>query len=882
MDMALINSETVELLSRITGKKLNQKYLTPTVIFLGALLTVLLGVINADGAVTDEEEERWQTALDHFIPSEGYVLQLTQLIAQGLQQNYLYTKPKVLLTLSTPLSEPEKLLLISFGYQMAVADGEMGASEKRYLQLIAERLQINPKYLNVLETGFSGEKPVDAKALNEVYSLLDPSRFHDLDTIFVNAANNILKAFSAKSEPKTTQKEPEQTKQTSPQPEQKNTQQHQNTAYEHLQQFQATRNKLTDFCNQIFKILQSCTERNLLPNNLPQDIEKVSQKLQSQRFRVALVGEFSQGKSTLLNALLGEEIQPVRAIPCSGAISVLKHGSKKRIICRYKDGREEELSFEEYQVKAAISEKAALGSVSEELGQSEIEEIIFEHPDLDLCRSGVEIVDSPGLNEHPDRTAITQQLIKGTDAVIFLVNASRPLTQGERDLMQELKVQLNGGKADEPALNLIVAVNFMDLLRREKDRQDVRQRIEIFVKGQNIITGENRIHFISAQAALDAILAGTQDEHLKNFRSFTQSIEKFLTVERGSLVIKIAVNKIEGLLISSLSTLDQAKEVLEGNVNLTIAEKQAIVEQMGEVRGRETKIRQFANNLLEETIEETREAWDDWEEGLYDRIAQKSERWYSKYSPKRDKEKLLRDYAEQFSRSVSEEIDHWWNRQVKDTILKHNLKNLHSKISQELQAIKSNLHNLDHQIGTNLEGQFSSSTSIQAREFFNLPSDINFNQSEQGGDNGFLGGLGAGGLVGALFAFTGLGAVASVIAGAVAALFGFLGGSPSDEELDCEIKQKVFDLGFEKFEESADDIFENVCENNIASLFDVRVQFVAESFERAILQCENLIEQQEKAHKESLNERQEKIAWISQKRQELEQLQKNIAAILPA
>lgn len=717
--------------------------------------------------------------------------------------------------------------------------------------------------------------------MNEVKSLLAPSRFHDLDTIFVNAANNILKAFPAKSEPKTTQKEPEPTKHTAPQPKQ--TQQHQNTAYEHLQQFQATRNKLTDFCNQIFKILQTCSQETLIPNNLPQDIEKVSQKLQSQRFRVALVGEFSQGKSTLLNALLGEEIQPVRAIPCSGAISVLKHGVKKRIICRYKDGREEELSFEEYQVKAAISEKAALGSVSEELGQSEIEEIIFEHPDLDLCRNGVEIVDSPGLNEHPDRTAITQQLIKGTDAVIFLVNASRPLTQGERDLMQELKVQLNGG-TDKPAENLIVAVNFMDLLRREKDRQDVRQRIEIFVKGQNIITGENRIHFISAQGALDAILTGKEDEYLKDFRGFTQSIEKFLTVERGSIVIKTAVNKIEGLLQSSLSSLEQAKEVLDGNVNLSDAEKQAIVEQIGEVTGREAKIRQVANNLLEETIEQTGESWDDWAEGLADRIIEEAERWHSRYSPKRDREKVLRDYAEQFSHSVSDEIDYWWNRQVKDIILKHNLKNLDSKIHQEFQAIKSNLQNLDHQIGTNLEGQFSLSSRGQGIDSFSIPSDINFNQSEEGEDNGFLGGLGAGGLTaGALFAFTGLGFLPLLLAGGVAAAIGsWLFGGPSEEELDYEIKQKVLDLGFDKLSESTGEIFDNICEENIISLFDVRVQFATESIKRTISLCENLLEQQEKAHKETLQQREAEIAFIAQKRNELEQLQKNIKTIIPS
>lgn len=191
---------------------------------------------------------------------------------------------------------------------------------------------------------------------------------------------------------------------------------------------------------------------------------------------------------------------------------------------------------------------------------------------------------------------------------------------------------------------------------------------------------------------------------------------------------------------------------------------------------------------------------------------------------------------------------------------------------------------LDRQVGTNLKGQFSSSTSGQAIDLFNIAPDINFNQSQEGEDNGFLGGLGAGGLTaGALFAFTGLGFLPLLLAGGVAAAIGsWLFGGLSEEEVDFQIKQQVFDLGFEKFDELEEEIFDNICEQNIISLFDIRVQFATESIDRTISLYENLLEQQEKAHKESLKERQEEIAWISQKQNELEQLQKNLKTIIPA
>jgi uncharacterized tellurite resistance protein B-like protein/GTPase SAR1 family protein len=802
-----------------------------------------------DSTVTDEEKQRLQKTINRFLPPKGNVRQLTQLMSKGILQNQVYKKLNELQTLTAPLSESERLLLIGFGYEMSAADGDMDAREKKYLEAIANRLGVNPQHLAVLEAGFTHQGNVETAALDEVLSLLAPARFQELDTIFVKAASDMLTALPAK-------------------PEHKGTQHHLASSYGQLREFQKYRKQLDNFCYQIYQIFQDATEHGFLPQTLTEEITKISIKLQSQRFRVAVVGEFSQGKSTLLNALLGEEIQPVRAIPCSGTVTVLKHGAQRRVVCRYKDKREEEVAFNQYQVKAAISEEAALGSLSEELAQSEIKEIIFEHPELDLCHSGVEIVDSPGLNEHPDRTAITQQLIEGTDALIFLANASRPLTQGERDLIKDLKVQLNGGKADKPAENLFVAVNFMDLLRREKDRQDVRQRIERFLQGQNIITGESRIHFISAQAAFDAVLEGrAEDEYLKLFQGFTQSIEKFLTVERGSLEIKQAVTKINNLIQEGLEGLHQAEKALDGKLNLSEAEIQKILEQIGEASGRDVKICNLADQLIDEAISQAAESWDKWNEGVGERIAEQSTHWYSQHSHIWSKDKLIRDYADQFGRDLQREIQEWGNTQLRDVILKPNLEIFDTRIRQELEAIQQNLNLLDQQINANLSKQIHFRIS-------EIDADINSQGS-------LLGGIGAGGALAAgLYAFT-LIAVGPIIVAALAtAIVGSLGlGMLDADGIHYKIKSKVIELGFQKFDESTEKIWENLGKT-IGSAFNSRIEVAEEAIKQVISCYENVLEQHEKAHKETREQRQAEKAFIAQQRQELEQVQKNIEAIL--
>jgi uncharacterized tellurite resistance protein B-like protein/GTPase Era involved in 16S rRNA processing len=873
MDTSLVDSEAVDLLSHITGQKLSQQDLTPPVIFLTTLVTVLLGVIFADKQVTTQEEQRLQATLNKFIPPTGNVRQLTELMVKGVRENLDYTKPSKLLRLSPPLSKSERLLLICFGYEMSAADGAMDASKRRYLELIGDRLNINPRHLAVLEALFSHQETVDTAAWEEVQSLLDPSRFHELDTVFVNAASNILAAFSTQPEPQAIQQQSVASKVASDvphaptaQPETSAPQQPETTPYPELEKFQSYKKQLYNLCHQLFQIAQDSNNRALLPKSLTEEIAKVSHKLQSQRFRLSVIGEFSQGKSTLLNALLREEIQPVRAIPCSGTVTVLRYGTQKRVVCRYKDGREEEIRLYQYKEKAAIPKEAARDHRSNELEKADIDEIIFEHPDLELCKSGVEIIDSPGLNEHPERTAITQKLLNDTDAVIFLTNAMRLLPEKEKELIEDVRTQLNGGQENQPVENLFVLVNFMDLLDEEEDTQDVMQRIERFVKENNLlIAGEKRIYYISAKAALKAIVNGTDDKYLEAFQSFTKSIEKFLTIERGSLEIQQSVTKVKALIQSSLKGLHQAEDVLDGKLELSETERQNILEQIGEASGRDVKIQNLANQLKKQASQEAIEYWEQWKNGLGDRMAKKSEKWSSNHSPIFSQKKLIEDYINKCIEELKAEINAWGDKQLRDVILKRNLKILDDTIYRELESIKAELKSLDHQVKTHVSEQLDLAIHGINDDFI--------------GDRAFLGGIGVGGAVAAALIFlTPLGWVAVITGSLAAAIVGEFGsGLVGFDGIRDQIKRKVCEMGVQKLKESPVDKKLNEI---VSSVVDNRVESASQVIAQAISLCENLLEQQEKAHKETLEQREADKAWISQKRQELEQVQKNIEAVL--
>ncbi|MTJ07583.1 dynamin family protein [Anabaena sp. UHCC 0204] len=849
MDTSRVTSETVDLLSRITGQKLSQRDITPQVLFLASLVTLLLGVMLVDGTVSEEEKQRLQKILSRFSQSNSDIQKLTNLMIKGVKENQTYKKIQDLLKLTSPLSESEKILLIGFGYEMSAADGEIDLREKQYLEIVAKNLGVKSQHLSIFEIAFTQEGNIEANALNELHFLLDSSRFQELDTVFVKAASDMLAILPAKPEIKTTQK-------------------HTTLSYDELKKFQVYRQELDNYCNLVSQIIHECKDHSFLPSTLIDDITEVYNKIKNQRFRLAVIGEFSQGKSTLLNALLGEEIQPAREIPCSGTITILKHGSNKRVICRYKNGQEEEISLEDYHLKATISEEAAIECLGDELAHSEIEEIIFEHPDLNLCSSGVEIIDSPGLNEHPDRTLITHKILQNTDAAIFLTNVSRSLTQGERELLQDLRTKLNYGKENEPANNLFVVGNFMDLVRTEKGREQVKQRIERFVSGQNpIVIGENRVHFISAQAALDAMLQGIEDEYLQSFQNFTQSLERFLTLESGKVKIHQSVEQINRVINKSLNSLSQSEQTLEGKIEISEAQKLEILEKIGEASARDVRIRVLVSSVIDEVYEKASESYDEWRAELGDRIAEKSAYWVSEHNPVLSQDKLIRDYTNQFIADLSQEIDEWGTKILRDIIIKEGIEYLDSNIAYELDAIQADFQRLDQQIQTNFSQQMKLSIGGISDDFMGL--------------GGIGGGVGVGGaLAVGLIAFTGLGFIAIVvaaIAATIASSFGF--GLLDFDGLSTQIKQKVYDIGFEKFEESVEKISEKLDEI-INTVFNSRIEGSSRVIAEAISLYENLIEQQEKAHQENLEQREIEKAFIKQKRQELEQVQKELQTII--
>lgn len=865
-ESALDRDDVANLLSELIGEPIAGQKIPKLWTFLAALSAILVGVTYADSQVTDAEKHRLRKILEQFMPSDSKLIQVTKLLIKGVQQAKLYRNLEALGKLTNSLSESERLLLCAFGYEIATADGSIDLEERKYLHRISDLLQITAQLSTALEESLTRQPVRELSAVAEIKYLLAPSRFQVLDPVFANAAAQMLENLPHFSQAHAVADSSR-------------------LKFEALAQDQAQRHHIEKCCNQLTELLNGTQDKAF--TQAVTEISQLAEKARSQTFRVAVVGEFSQGKSTLLNALLGEEIQPTRAIPCSGTITVLRYGDQKRVICRYRDGSEAEIPIQDYETKAAISMEAALNHRDAALSNSAIEEIIYEHPGLELCRSGVEVIDSPGLNEHPERTRITQKLLQNVDAVIFLINAARPLTQSERELMTSLKTQLSRNP-DQPAENLFVLVNFMDLLRKEQDRQQVRQLVENFVYGNALIPSKNRLFFVSAQAALDAILAGEQSQYLEVLQQFMQGLEQFLTIEKGEIRNRQSRNALDRIAEQVSAELTQ----IQKNIALSVAARQEVLEKLGEASGYFGQLQQQIQDAIDAKLPEVRSrASTLLKRHLEQRIAEKAKAWSSEQT---EKSKILKEFSEKFQIDSQAIVEEWVEEIIIEKTLSTSLKSINTNLVEMIRNFQKDAASIDQATGSLLVRQLNLSVKQVSPEFqldFSTNDDDFFDTLFRSGIGGGIG-LGTGGILagGAAFAVTSIAFFPVVLTGAAiagiavggAALGTAIGGvlgffTPHDKDA---LREEALQKGFEQIAAQNIEIqWINAIESLTRNLFNEKLKFAQEVTDQYVALLNSLLVRSEVSHALTVEEAKEKAQIYAKYLAEVEAFRSQISAL---
>ncbi len=187
-----------------------------------------------------------------------------------------------------------------------------------------------------------------------------------------------------------------------------------------------------------------------------QKLNELEQRLSEGRFHLAVLGQVKRGKSTLINALLGEEVLPSSVIPLTAIPTFIQYGPQRSLKIRYNDDRPDiVLNRESTPIFKENDLSGFTGHLSENQWLKEhlmdfvtesnnpnnykgVLQVEVTHP-APILRDVV-IIDTPGIGStYRHNTEMTLNFLPQCDAALFVISADPPITEIELVFLKDIK-----------------------------------------------------------------------------------------------------------------------------------------------------------------------------------------------------------------------------------------------------------------------------------------------------------------------------------------------------------------------------------------------------------------------------------------------------------
>jgi GTPase SAR1 family protein len=275
-----------------------------------------------------------------------------------------------------------------------------------------------------------------------------------------------------------------------------------------MQQPETDRN-LTDNLKAALGILE--LDKN---SQLYRDTTSICDYLAKPTYQIAVFGPFNYGKSTLLNALLGNRSLPIDLVPTTGAAIYVNYGEELHAKITLKDGTEISESGTD-----VLKQYAILDDARKMRDDVAAVNVYCPHPFL---KTGVELLDLPGTNDREEQDNLVRDKLLTADLIVQVLDARKLMTLGERE-------NLRDWLSDRGINTVVFVANFLNLLEPE-DQKQVYNRL-LFVAESfrsqlpNNISNIYRVDALPAlRARLKGDVAAAQTTGIAMFESALQSI----------------------------------------------------------------------------------------------------------------------------------------------------------------------------------------------------------------------------------------------------------------------------------------------------------------------------------------------------------------------
>ncbi len=312
----------------------------------------------------------------------------------------------------------------------------------------------------------------------------------------------------------------------------------------HLQQHKQVLAQLASLINQEMNCAAVICPENV---TLTEDMQKVREK-SGDSFVVLVMGMYSSGKSSLVNALLGENLLPTGFLPETAVLCQLEYSTEKKIIVYPKPdayGEKPPIVLtnptpETLRKYASIDNEAGLNckNFTSERIESKFQRLVIRWP-LEILKDGVVLVDSPGLNDPYNNDYITRSYLPAADAVIYVMNSLVPYCKEDRNQLSALNTK--------GMRNILFGCTYFDRVEKSGVEQTAKARDYLYSNAlQHTDLDKEGVHFLSSIQGLVAKQTGNTELYQKSgFEGFEEYLSRYLVERKGTDQVKAFCERIE-------------------------------------------------------------------------------------------------------------------------------------------------------------------------------------------------------------------------------------------------------------------------------------------------------------------------------------------------
>ncbi|MBR8837526.1 MAG: dynamin family protein [Stigonema ocellatum SAG 48.90 = DSM 106950] len=171
-----------------------------------------------------------------------------------------------------------------------------------------------------------------------------------------------------------------------------------------------------------------------------QQIQRIQRRRTDPNFYLAVIGEFSSGKSTFINALLRDDLLKTSALIATSAATKLRYGDNINVEVIFQGSKAGTLKTKNNAKQITIPWLAGVNGIdirqfihivtSKDEVAKDVVDLTITHP-APFLANGIVIIDTPGTNAiNPQHAEITRQVVENeADAALIIIPATVPLSQ---------------------------------------------------------------------------------------------------------------------------------------------------------------------------------------------------------------------------------------------------------------------------------------------------------------------------------------------------------------------------------------------------------------------------------------------------------------------